>query len=506
MQRQFFLSAALALAGASGVAGQSTATNPLNNFIGVAASALSQINSNLAAESTTSPSSSSTSATATPTSSSSSAANAAAVTSSPSAAPPQSSASSNHHRNTIIIAVCVVVGVLLLGLIISALFCCLARRRRRRRATTPVHDEEIDAWRSSQPSSTGGAYGRVPSTEHHPSGPAMTMVEEPSMLHHSSNRPENPFSQQSALRPENPFVPVPPSPRRAPHSRDGLTGGIVPAAAAGAVVAAPLSQRRAPNSREGLTDGTVPGAPPFIAPPTQRQRMRSFGSPAHGRSEVDLTQGHHQGIIPAQNMTEHNVTPFGLIGQPYDDMHVHVLQGEAPSAELRNSLNSRDPVGNYNTAPRVPGRSPRRAAFADSTYSSTDGSTSVSGSGSGSGSGEEWRQTHIGTVNSGTVPWEHGPRRHSSSPYQSMQASPASIQAPPIPWTGAERKHSGSPRASMGAAPWTERRSSQSPSQSFSKTPRQSQNGTPQRLRFSDFPETEPLDNYRHSQGVGEAL
>ena len=489
--------------------GQSTETNPLNNFIGAAASALSQLNSNLAAESTGSPSSSSTSATATATatatSSSSSAANTAA-TSSPSAAPAQSSDSARHHRNTIIIVVCVVLGVLLLGLIIGALLCCLARRRRRRRTTTPVPDDEIAGWRSSQPSASGGSYGRVPSTEHHPSGPAMAMLEEPSMLHHPAYRPDNPFSQQSAVHPENPFVPVPPSPRRAPDLRDGFTGGIVPAAAAGAVVAGPLSQRRAPNSREGLTDGTVPGAPPFIAPQTERQRMRSFGSQSHGRSEVDLSQDHHQLAAPAQSTTEPHVTPFGLIGQPYDDMHVRVLQGEAPSAELRSSLNSRDPVGNYSTAPRVPGRSPRRAAFADSTYSSTDGSTSVSGSGSGSGSGEDWRHIQMGTVNTGTVPWERGPHKYSNSPLPSMHNSPASMQAPPMLWTGAERKYSGSPRASIGAAPWAERRSSQSPRPSFSATPRQSQSGTPRRLRFSDFPETEPMHNHRYSQSVGEAL
>lgn len=493
--------------------GQSTATNPLNNFIGAAASALSQVNSNLAAESTaSSSSSSSTSATATPTSSSSSAAAAAATSSPSAAAAAASAASAKHHRNTIIIAVCVVVGLLLLGLIIGALCCCLARRRRRRRTTTPVHDEEIQAWRSSQPSTSSGAYGRVPSTEHQPTVPAMAMLEEHSMLHHHSNRPENPFSQHSALRPENPFVPVPPSPRRAPHSRDGLTGGIVPAAAAGTFAAEPLSHRRAPNSREGLTDGTIPGAPPFIAqagPRTERQRMRSFGSSSRSRSEVDLNQDHHPHMVPFHGTTEHTVTPFGLIGQPYDDMHVHVLQGEAPSADLKNSLNSRDPVGNNNTVPRVPGRSPRRAAFADSTYSSTDGSTSLSGS--ASGSGEDWHHSQIGhvnrgTVNTGTVPWEHGPRRHSNSPGQSMQASPASMQAPPIPWTGTERKHSGSPRASMGPAPWTERRSSQSPRQSFSTPPKQSPNGPPRRLRFSDFPETEPSSNHRYSQGVGEAL
>lgn len=331
----------------------------------------------------------------------------------------------------------------------------------------------------------------------------MAMLEEPSMLHHPAYRPDNPFSQQSAIHPENPFVPVPPSPRRAPDSRDGLTGGIVPAAAAGAVVAGPLSQRRAPNSREGLTDGTVPGAPPFVEPRTERQRMRSFGSQSHGRSEVDLSQGHHLVAAPTQSTTEHRITPFALIGQPYDDTHVRVLQGEAPSAELRSSLNSRDPVGNYNTAPKVPGRSPRRATFADSTYSSTDGSTSVSGS--GSGSGEDWRHTQMGTVNTGTVPWEHGPHRYSNSPLPSMHNSPASMQAPPILWTGAERKYSASSRASTGAAPWAER-SSQSPRPSFSGTPRQSQGGTPRRLRFSDFPETEPMHNQRYSQGVGEAL
>lgn len=497
MQHHLLLSAALALFGASGAMSQTTTTNPLNNFIGAAASALSQINSNLAAESTSA--SSSTSATATPTSSSTSAATAAATS-----AAAASSGSGIKRRNTIIIVVCVVIGLLLLGLLLGALFCCLARRRRRRRTTTPVHDEEIEAWRSSQPSTSSGSYGRVASTEHQPTVPAMAMVEEHSLLHHPANRRENPFSQQSALRPENPFVPVPPSPRRAPHSREGLTGGIVPAAAAGAVAAAPLSQRRAPNSREGLTDGTIPGAPPFIAPRAERQRMRSFGSPARGRSEVDLNQDRRHGGVPSQRPGEQTVAPFGLIGQPYDDMHVHVLQGEAPSAELRNSLNSRDPVGGYNTAPRVPGRSPRRAAFADSTYSSTDGSTSLSGS--GSGSGEDWRHSQIGTVNTGTVPWEQSPHKHSNSPLQSMQASPASMRAPPIPWTGGERKHSGSPRASMGAAPWAERRSSQSPRQSFSNTPRQSQSGPPRRLRFSDFPETEPGHNHRYSQGVGEAL
>ena len=495
MPHQFLLSAALALFGATGVLGQSAATtsNPLNNFIGAAASALSQINSNLAAESTHSSSSTS----ATPTPSSSSAANAAA-TSSPSTSP-HTTASSEKHRDTIIIVVCVVVGVIVLGLILGALLCCLARRRRRRRTTTPIQDDEIEGWRSSQPNNPGRAYGRVSNTEQQPTVPAMAMVDQPNMAQHPANRPQNPFSQQSALRPENPFVPVPPNPRGAPNSGEGLTGGIVPAAAAGAIVAAPLSQRRAPNSREGITDGTVPGAPLFIAPRSEGQRLRSSNSPARGRSATYLNQG----SLPSQNPSGHTATPFGLIGQPYDEMHVHVLQGEAPSEELRNSLNARDPVRGYNTPPRVPSRSPRRAAFADSTYSSTDGSTSVSGN----GNGDDWQHSQMGPVNTGAVRWEQGPRRYSNSPRQSMQASPASMQAPPVPWTEGERKYSGSPRGSMGPAPWSEtRRSSSSPRQSLPGTPRQSQSGTPRRLRFSDFPETDPMDNHRYSQGVGEAL
>lgn len=288
-----------------------------------------------------------------------------------------------------------------------------------------------------------------------------------------------------AYRHENPFVPVPPSPRRT-----------------------------APNSRSGLTDGTVPGDQPYILPndDPEKQRLRSR-SRSHSRSRSSTGDG-----LPMTTNADRPPTPFGLsgIGQPYEDMHVHVLQHDAPSNELRQSLHNRDPLASaqrgptpgHSTPPDVPNRSPRRSGhFTDSPYTSETGSYTGSGS-------DEFHPSYVPATSlpHGQHPTSHS---HSQTPYSTQPQhpstlaskqfsnSPSSIQAPPVPWaedsTG-QRRHS--PIRSSGEWAESGRRASRSPATSI--------NGQPRRLRFSDLQVT-PTGNGgwdgRHGHGgVGEAM
>lgn len=518
MQRQLLFTAAIALASVAGVAGQAAAptANPLNDFIGAAGAAASEAKSAASQEALSTSSTSSPSSSPTPP---------------PPAASPTSGAAagnsglSNAARIGIIVG-CVVGAILLLA-ILGLLCCCLVRRRRKRnRAVTPVAEKEVESWKS--PVNPGRHYsnytpaqrGQLPADQQ----PTVPLMAAAATEHHRANHSHAPsLSKHPAMRqePENPFVPIPPSPRRT-----------------------------APNSRAGLTDGMVPGQDPYIMP--EKQRLRKSSSRSRSRSNPRPQSG----VLPTQNNADRPPTPFGLtrfgtpagktvhkknsasplysgIGQPYDDMHVHVLQNDAPSRELRHSLHNRQTAGvpntaydsdehtkfrnsrGYSTPPEVPSRSPNRAnrasIFADSSYDSSLSSTSASNS-----SGERYNRLSdpYAPAQPGNVaPWEQHQHRFSNTPGKSDQPA-----APPIPWEESEyninqqRRHSHSPRQS--AQYDGRRRSSRSPATSI--------NGQPRRLRFEDLHSNssngynavpgqhDSYDGYdgnnRWSQGVGEAL
>ena len=425
--------------------GQDTTSSavPLNNFIDAAHSAAAAVSSANAKQTTSSPSSSPTSASST----------SAAATSSPTAAAAKSSGS---NTGLIVGLVVGIIAALLLGILITLLCCCLARRRRRRNdAAEPIHDDEIKNWRSDQPANPGRTYS--PPHQHNrdhiteqqqPLVPNMAMPTAPAMAEHPAHRHENPF------------VPVPPSPRRG-----------------------------APNSRPGLTDGTVAGADPYIVPPfTERNRVRGGGILPTSRSRSrSNTNSSPSTSLPIQSTSAHSTpatqpttspspAPLSGIGQPYEDMHVHVLQTDEPSVELRNSLQTRDPVQRYTTPPQVPSRSPHRRSpgLSDSYDSSTTNS--------GSHSGEDFY--------AGVPKWEQSHNRYSNSPTM--------IQAPPVPWEAEKRRQSYSPRHSRDLG--HQRMGSRSPATSI--------NGQPRRLRFSDVqaPHGAGYGSQGYSHGVGEAM
>ena len=241
--------------------------------------------------------------------------------------------------------------------------------------------------------------------------------------------------------------------------------------------------------------------------------------------------------LPTHNDADRPPTPFGLsgIGQPYEDMHVHVLQGEAPSHELRHSLHKheRAPLAagvyddsdhekfrnsrGYATPPQVPSRSPHRenraSTFAESSYESSLNHEASTSSNSG---GEQYQQARDpyqpARPNHVVAPWEQHQTRYSSTPPTSATMTP-----PPVPWEDTTyakpRQQNHSPRQSVDASG---RRSSRSPGAI-------SINGQPRRLRFEDlqagsggrnsgYGGVNQHDSYdghdqaRWSQGVGEAL
>ncbi|KAL8712279.1 MAG: hypothetical protein Q9220_003430 [cf. Caloplaca sp. 1 TL-2023] len=492
-----------------------SSANPLNEFIGAANSAVGIISSANAQQTTASSS---------PTSSSTTPTQAAATSASPTAAAKHSGI---NHTTLIVAIVCAVVGALLLALLVGLCCWCLARRRRRRRSQThqPI-DDEVKTWRSNEPKNPGREYsphrnGRVASMEQQPMIPPVAKV--PDMQQHPALRNNN-------NNVENPFVPVPPSPRRS-----------------------------APNSRAGLTDGTVPGAAAYVLPEAQRlhkPRSRSSSSPRIASSSHTA--------LPTTNTASRPSTPFGLsgIGQPYEDMHVHVLQTDSPSRELRQSLTNRspiqsppsEPIHRYDTPPLIPTSSVQNnhpsstlhhhhnhnnpttnttsassnynthhlsntTANTNSTYetSSTEGSTSAD---------DNWRYNKASSKTfTGIPPWEQRQHRYSGSPTGSSGNHHNShpVAPPPIPWEDREARYNSPSHSPRHSRDWARqsgggngngyvegapaaRRSSRSPATSI--------NGQPRRLRFSDLTAGEVgaggggggNGGYRHSQGVGEAL
>ncbi|MCJ1273654.1 hypothetical protein MMC21_001447 [Puttea exsequens] len=515
-------------------AAATTTSNPLNNFIGAAGAVASQIKS----------------ANAKQTSSSSS------TTSSPSpTAPAQTSAAAAPHDTGLskgaligIIVGCIVAALLILALI--SICCCLCLRRRRRRSkrhstVTPVKDEEIEGWK--RPINPGRHYsnyspaqhGQVP-MEHHPTVPLMAAAAVDHERHH--NKAPS-LSQHPAMRqqPENPFVPVPPSPRKtAPNSRPGLTDGMVPGDSPYLMdEKQPLRDRSRSSSLprsngDGLPTTNVKNP---NRPPTP-MGLAAFGAPATAGA---IVAHHHDEKHHPNDLARTSSPPQHLIGQPYDDMHVHVLQTDAPSRELRHSPNAREAPfpsttytdsghhiyrssrGGYSTPPEVPSRSPNRrprdSMLADSSYDSSLSTTTDSTS-----SGERYQRVahdpYQPAQRESVQPWEQHTR------FSDSTGSGGTPRAPPIPWEESEynphaaRRQSHSPRQSGDR-----RRNSRSPATSI--------NGQPRRLRFEDLQspmqqgqvgrgsggyESVPLkgghdswdggyeQHQRWSQGVGEAL
>jgi len=484
MIRNQFLAASLAVLSTSNVLAQSSSSsNPLVNFLGSVNSAVGVISSATASEASATKSSS-TSPSPTSASSSSPSRTQAAATSSATAA---ASHGGTNHKTVIIAVVCSVVGAILLGLILALLCCCLIRRRRKnrkQRIATPVTDDEVKGWKGGHPEKNDRTYippqyGHVPDMEAQPMiAPAVA----PTAVTRGGN---STIDNHPAYRHENPFVPVPPSPRRT-----------------------------APNSRSGLTDGTVPGDQPYILPAgdPEKQRLRSR-SRSHSRPRSNTGDG-----LPMTTNADRPPTPFGLsgIGQPYEDMHVHLLQHETPSKELHQSLNSRDPLESahrgptpgYTTPPEIPGRSSRRSG-----QSSESPYTSETGSYTGSGS-DEYHQSYAPATMSprGQQRISHThtpthsltqPHHQSNLPNNRFSNSPTTMQAPPVPWaegSPGQRRHS--PVRSSGEWAESGRRASRSPATSI--------NGQPRRFRFSDLQANSAYHGGwegRHSHGgVGEAM
>ncbi|MCJ1429696.1 hypothetical protein MMC29_007611 [Sticta canariensis] len=286
-------------------------------------------------------------------------------------------------------------------------------------------------------------------------------------------QPTPPMNPGRTYSPQNPFVPVPLNQRGDVHSKNGQMG----ATAQGHFIT--------PTITTTTSTKTYPETQPIHAASRSRSRSRSRSS-------------HPTADRPS--------TPIGLsgIGRPYDDMHVHMLQTDEPSPELRNSLNSREPIQRYSTSPLTPSRSSHRQSGAfsttDSTYHSYSGDGSSSSSNNVSGSGEEWRRSQA-------------PPREQRQQRLSDTAASNGLPPPPVPWDdGYGRRHSGgrgdfaqNGNGNEGGTRWIggerggqERQGSRSPATTTS--------GTPRRLRFSGVPPDRFEDEHRYSQGVGEAL
>ena len=469
-------SAALALFGASYVLGQAATStiNPLNEFIGVAGSAVSVINSARAKETAAAASASS--------------ASAAAASQSANSKPPAKSG--NDHRNTIIAVVCGVVGAVLLLALLLGIFCVLRRHRRhRRRRDRKAADDDEKTFHRSQPTPplnpgrnyTPLAQNRgVPTTSKPPVAPVVASAG-PLNLNHDPARGN-----------QNPFVPVPPSPRKPAFSNSAFINT---------------------TPRHSISDSSYTTHPhesyttaqPYLAETSPLRatapRSRSNSRPASG-----------VGLAIAET-AERPLTPVGVnrIGQPYDDTHVQVLQTDSPSSDLRRSWYGSDPVRRIHTPPLVPSRSPARRLPPTAAETSYESSTSNSST-TNTASDEDWRRSHGGT--SGTSGWTSTPIRYSHG------ASGAVLPAPPVPWDhGQPRRHSGGDypaRSSMGhgaTAGWTPGHDRQGSGTTI--------NGQPRRLRFPDLtadrghgnpsggsgPYNNGADDHRYGPvGVGEAL
>lgn len=454
-------SAALVLLSASYVLGQAATptVNPLNEFIGAANSAASVINSAHAQETIAAASASSVSASA--------ALAAAAASTSPSST--SLAKPSNSHRNMIIAIVCGVIGALILLAILLGICCILrrhGRRRRRSKKEVMVDDDEktVHQHHSNPPLNPGRTYTPVPQNRGFANTkPTVPLLATTGMTHHAS--PPN----------ENPFVPVPPSPRKPAYSNSPV------------IDTTPRDSYHdayayGPHEASSAAQPFIAGAAPIH---TATPRSRSNSRPRSGVGP------------PLAATADRPATPFGLnrIGQPYDDMHVHVLQTDAPSADLRRSLYERELLPR---PPQVPSRSPARqsAGVMETSYQSSTSNSSTTNS----GSEEDWRRSQAGAANS----WTPTSTRYSDG------SSGTVLPAPPVPWDhGQPRRHSGdrSPRMAMGPGAqgrWTAGHDRQESGTSI--------NGQPRRLRFSDLqadsgpPYENHRDNHRHPPVVGEAL
>lgn len=434
-------SAALALLAASYALGQATTTslNPLNEFIGVAASAASAVNSAHAKETVAAASVSSASA----------AAVAATAASSSATAKPVADKPGNSHRNMIIAIVCGVVGVVLLLALLLCICCVLRRHGRRRRGRKAVHDHE-KAGHHTQPTpplNPGRTYTPlaqnrgVPTTSKPPIGPVAATAGPPN-LNHDPTRGN-----------QNPFIPVPPSPRRPAFSNSAFINTT-------------------PRHSTDYSYATHPHesyatAQPFLVDTSPR---RNSAPRSRSNSRPSSRVGHPAAIQSA----EPPPTPLGMnrIGQPYDDRHVNALRTESPSSDLRRSMYDADPVRRHHTPPLVPSRSPARH-FPPTAGTGYQSSTETSSSTTNSASDEDWRRSHGGT--SSATGWTATPTRYSHG------TSGAVLPAPPVPWDhGQPRRVSGGSDPSRSpVAGWTpghERRGSGT-----------SINGQPRRTKFSDL-------------------
>ncbi|MCJ1352157.1 MAG: hypothetical protein MMC33_002141 [Icmadophila ericetorum] len=465
----------MALVYVAGISGQAatTSVNPLNAFISGAASAVGALSTAVAQESTSATSSpQSTTASSTPSSTASSIAAAAA-------------GGLSSKDILIIVIVSIVVGFLLLALLGGLIYCCVSRRRRRRRAdTTNLPEDEIAGWR--KPTNPGRAYtpvdgsGRTPDMAQQPTIPLMTPANiGPTAYDHPT------------YRHENPFVPVPPPHRKvAPNSHTGLTGAAIPGTdpyvgahrQSGHRLRKSQSQSRS-NSSSALSDsfarvdnGRTPLPVHHNGVSNGVRNAADRPSTPFGLAAMTGAGVATAGMAGANNGHDHRThrpgSPYNLIGQPYEDTHVHRLVTDVPSNDLQEvPLITPDGISpRFSTPPNAPGRSPHRHSpgpFRDSTYNSSPyGSYSDTPSGNGSGTDESWRTTQMGiTPEPPTAPWDDRQRRWSSE--------------------GRQRSYSGSPRQSTSI-------------------PRAAPGGTPRRLRFSDF-EHDDLGR-EHNQGIGEAL
>ncbi|KAL8771142.1 MAG: hypothetical protein Q9209_003313 [Squamulea sp. 1 TL-2023] len=489
MQQKPLHAAVLLLASIAGASAQTTA-NALNDFLGSVNSAAADISSANAKET---PASSSSPSSTSPTSTSPT--QAAATSTSPSAAPQHSGI----NRTTLIVAVvCAVIGALLIAGLLGLCCWCLARRRRRRRQNSAHQtiDDEVKTWRSHEPKQPGRDYSPHRNSR-------VSMEQQQPMIPPAAKAPD--MQQHPALRnnnAENPFVPVPPSPRRS-----------------------------APNARAGLTDGTIPGAAPYVLPEAQRPHK------PHSRSNSRSRVGSNQ-ALPTTNTASIPSTSFGLsgIGQPYEDMHVHVLQTDHPSHELRQSLHHPEPIASppsepihrYDTPPIVaashnglaqhPHHSNTASAFNHNTSTfntAASNSTVETSSTEGSTSADDWRYNKASTTFAGIPPWEQRQHRYSNSPSGSARHNDMPA-APPIPWDDREARYQSPSHSPRQSRDWIRGSGGTTPTGSGyvegarrnSRSPATSINGQPRRLRFSDLT-AEDVGNggvYRHSQGVGEAL
>lgn len=443
-------SAALALSAASYALAQSTTAslNPLNEFIGVAGSAASVINSAHAKETAAAASLSSASATAMAASASSSSAAAKAAA----AAKPN-----NSHRNMIIAVVCGIVGAVLLLALLLCICCVLRRHGRRRRSRKAVHDDEktVHHTQPTPPLNPGRTYTPlaqnrgVPITSTSPIIPVAATAG-PLNLNHDPSRGN-----------QNPFVPVPPSPRKPAYSNTAFINPTPRHSTDYSYTAHP-HESYATHPHESYRT-----AQPYLVDTSPRQtpapRSRSNSRPS---SRVGLA---------ATQIAEEPPTPLGMnrIGQPYDDRHVAVLRAESPSSDLRRSLYDSDPVRRHHTPPLLPSRSPARH-FPPTAGTGYQSSTDNSSSTSNSASDEDWRRSHGGTSSSATG-WTGTPTRYSNG------TSGTVLPAPPVPWDHRQsRRHSGGddpPRSPGGG--WTASHDRRGSGTSI--------NGQPRRTRFSDL-------------------